>query len=502
MSMTITRRVQAIRLVLLVVAVAALWLPASAGAYIYWANYDLSNGTTVGRANLDGTDTIGSLVTSTNELYGVAVDGQHVYWTNALAGTISRANLDGTHVNRFFITGAGVPEGVAVDGQHIYWGAQRSVNDTTVTIGRANLDGSAINDSFITGASSPEAVAVDGQHIYWSNGSSIGRADLDGTSVNQDFVDLSGVAGPHGVAVNGQHIYWTSALPGAIGRANLDGTDVDKSFIAAGDPNPLGVAVDGQHIYWANPLASTIGRANLDGTSPDPGFIVGPSPWGLAVDSLPYPTTTSVACSPVAPTLPASTSCTATVTDPAALGAPAGTVAFSSTVPGSFGSPASCVLLATGAAQSACQLSFTPSLAGAQTITAAYLGDVMHAASSGTAPFTVLAPPSSAVLPSAKPSNLFALSRPRLDRRNGSAVLTATVPGAGALLLTGRGIRQLTKSVSRAGTVRFTIKGQPGTQRRLFRTGQATVTVRVTYTPTGGDPNTRSKKLTLRRGRR
>ena len=327
-------------------------------------------------------------------LYGVAVDGQHVYWTNALAGTISRANLDGTRVNRFFITGAGLPEGVAVDGQHIYWGSQRSINDTmTVTIGRANLDGSAINNSFITGASSPEAVAVDGQHIYWSNDSSIGRANLDGTSVNQDFIDLSGVPGPLGLAVDGQHIYWTTALPGAIGRATHDGTGVDKSFIATGDPDPLGVAVDGQHIYWANPLASTIGRANLDGTSPDPSFIVGTSPRGLVVDPLPYATATSVACTPAALTLPASSNCTATVSDTAALGAPTGTVAFSSTGLGSFGSPASCSLIATGGAQSACQLSFTPSLAGAQTITAAYSGDVMHAASTGTASFTGLAPP-------------------------------------------------------------------------------------------------------------
>ena len=222
----------------------------------------------------------------------------------------------------------------------------------------------------------------------------------------------------------------------------------------------------------------------------------------MAVDSLPYPTTTSVACSPAALTLPASTSCTATVTDTAALGAPTGTVAFSSTGPGSFGSPASCSLLATGGAQSACQLSFTPSLAGAQTITAAYLGDVMHAASSGTSSFTGLAPPSSFVPPPAKPSNSFALSRPKLNKRNGSATLTATVPGAGTLLLTGRGIKQLTRLVSHAGTVKLTIKGQPGTQRSLGRTGKATVTVRVTYTPTGGDPNTQSKKLTLRRGRR
>ena len=263
------------------------------------------------------------------------------------------------------------------------------------------------------------------------------------------------------------------------------------------------MAVDAQHVYWTNEAVRTVGRANLDGSSPDATFISGTAiVAAVAVDSLPYPTATSVACSPATLTLPASSSCTATVIDTAALGAPTGTVAFSSTGAGSFGSPASCSLVATASAESACQLNFTPSLAGAQTITAAYLGDVMHAASSGTASFTGLAPPSSLAPPAAKPSNLFAVSRPKLNRRNGSAVLVATVPGPGTLLLTGRGIKRRTKFISHAGTVKLTVKGQPGIQRRVGWIGKAMVTVKVTYTPTGGDPNFKSRKLTLRGGRR
>jgi hypothetical protein len=317
-----------------------------------------------------------------------------------------------------------------------------------------------------------------------------------------------GVAGPNGVAVDGRHIYWTSYNPGEIGRANLDGTGVDKSFIPTGDVNPLGVAVDAQHVYWANPLASTIGRANLDGSASDPGFILGPSPWGLAVDPLPYATTTSVACSPLTITLPAATSCTATVADLGAPRAPTGTVAFSSTGAGAFGPPASCSLVATTGAQSQCELSFTPSGAGSDTISGAYSGDVIDAASDGTALLTVLASPfgtpSPIATPSpfAKPSNSFTLSRPKLNKRNGSASVTATVPGPGRLLLTGRGIKQLVRSVSRAGQVKLTIRPGPNTNRKLMRAGQAKVTARITYTPAGGDPDTKSDHLTLRHGRR
>ena len=59
-----------------------------------------------------------------------------VYWANNLGTTIGRANLDGSNANQSFITGASSPVGVAVDDAHIYW-----VNGGTDTIGRADLDG-------------------------------------------------------------------------------------------------------------------------------------------------------------------------------------------------------------------------------------------------------------------------------------------------------------------------------------------------------------------------
>ena len=79
----------------------------------------------------------------------MAVDGQHIYWTNDNGTTIGRANLDGTGVDQSFITGTD-PIGVAVDGHYVYW-----TNATAGTIGRANLDGTGVNQSFITGANDP-----------------------------------------------------------------------------------------------------------------------------------------------------------------------------------------------------------------------------------------------------------------------------------------------------------------------------------------------------------
>jgi hypothetical protein len=93
-------RVREIRLVLLGVAIAALSLPASGGAYVYWANYRLGTGTTLGRSNLDGTGTNQGFITNTPAPSGLAVDGQHIYWANASANTIGRANLDGSRRTR------------------------------------------------------------------------------------------------------------------------------------------------------------------------------------------------------------------------------------------------------------------------------------------------------------------------------------------------------------------------------------------------------------------
>jgi len=127
---------------------------------------------------------------------GLAIDGQHIYWSNFSSSTIGRANLDGSAVNQSFITGATNPGGVAVDGQHIYW-----TNEGSGAIGRAKLDGGGVNESFITGLLEPWEMAVDAHHIYWNNYTTytIGRANLDGSGANSSFI--TGTRYPTGLAV-------------------------------------------------------------------------------------------------------------------------------------------------------------------------------------------------------------------------------------------------------------------------------------------------------------
>ena len=88
-----------------------------------------------------------------------------MYWANQGANqtgtTIGRANLDGTGANQSFIGGAHSPAGIAVNGPYIYWanfGGTHGVAGTT--IGRARLNGTGVNQSFVKGAKTPVGVFV------------------------------------------------------------------------------------------------------------------------------------------------------------------------------------------------------------------------------------------------------------------------------------------------------------------------------------------------------
>jgi hypothetical protein len=208
-------------------------------AYVYWAS--IGSGV-IGRANLDGSAPSSSFIPNSstfNSPCGVAANASHLYWTNFLGAgtTVRRANLDGTGAGAI-VTSADNPCGVAMDAGHVYW-----ANAGNGTIGRAGLDGSSPKQDLVSGGSFPCGVAVDGTYVYWANngGTTIGRASLDGGGADQGFI--TGANAPCGIAVDGAYIYWANQGSGTIARASLTGGSVDESFIT-GATSPCGVAVD------------------------------------------------------------------------------------------------------------------------------------------------------------------------------------------------------------------------------------------------------------------
>ncbi len=178
------------------------------------------------------------------------------------------------------VSAPSAPRYVAVDADHVYWTntGLRDSNGEPVdecgTIGRADIEGTApsVEPEFISGASNPQGIAVNAAHVYWANAAanhvkrSIGSAAIGGGEVAQEFhlVDPSTI--PYGVAVSAGHVYFSLDEPsfdnGYIGRVTLAGGENASLFI--GKTGVRGVAVDSDHVYWASQSENAIGRANLE----------------------------------------------------------------------------------------------------------------------------------------------------------------------------------------------------------------------------------------------
>lgn len=118
---------------------------------------------------------------------------------------------------------------------------------------------------------------------------------------------------------------------------------------------------------------------------------------------------------------------------------------------------------------------------------------------SGTAlpPCTAAVPITAVAL--AAPSNKFKFGKLKLNRKKGTATLFVQVPGAGKLLLEGKGIHKVKRDAKKAGKVKLAVKLVGKAKRTLLKTGKAKVRAKVTFTPTGGTPRTKAKPLTLKK---
>lgn len=99
--------------------------------------------------------------------------------------------------------------------------------------------------------------------------------------------------------------------------------------------------------------------------------------------------------------------------------------------------------------------------------------------------------------PTIQPRNVFSFRRVRRNRRTGSAKLFVTVPGSGKLVLVGRGLKRVERHAPGAATAVLSVKAKGKAARVLDQRGKLKVKANVTYTPTGGAPRTRAKRITL-----
>jgi hypothetical protein len=107
-----------------------------------------------------------------------------------------------------------------------------------------------------------------------------------------------------------------------------------------------------------------------------------------------------------------------------------------------------------------------------------------------------------------EPSHHFTIGSVKRNPRRGTATVQVTVPGPGSLALSGKGVRAqqasgraplAAKTVAAAGSVKLPVKAKGRKRVRLDQTGRVKLRASITYTPTGGSPETQTRKLKLRK---
>ncbi|HEY6771403.1 MAG TPA: hypothetical protein VI035_03025 [Solirubrobacterales bacterium] len=99
-------------------------------------------------------------------------------------------------------------------------------------------------------------------------------------------------------------------------------------------------------------------------------------------------------------------------------------------------------------------------------------------------------------------SNGFTIGKATRNKKKGNARLPVTVPDAGTLTVSGKGVKTRFTAASTpvaAGTSNVVIKAKGKTKKKLNSRGKAKVKLSITYTPTGVSANTQKTKLKLKK---
>jgi sugar lactone lactonase YvrE len=240
--------------------------------YIYWA--DPAEGT-IGRAKLDGSEPEDSFI-APGEVE--VIEEEEVEVENPKVPGELETVIE-------HLTKPSKPRWVAVDSEHVYWSNAPAEKDGQGTIGRAKLDGSEVKPEFIKGkvetgpeefeaqVSNPQGIAVNATHVYWVNAGdskptrTIGRAEIDGGEVEARFHELDPGHIGQGLALIPTQIYWTENDQNDdafVRRIDLDGSNERFMLLSENEKIQVrGIAIDATNVYWAEQKKEAIGRIPL-----------------------------------------------------------------------------------------------------------------------------------------------------------------------------------------------------------------------------------------------
>jgi hypothetical protein len=101
-----------------------------------------------------------------------------------------------------------------------------------------------------------------------------------------------------------------------------------------------------------------------------------------------------------------------------------------------------------------------------------------------------------------KARNSFTIGKLKRNRKRGTATLAVTVLEPGTLVASGKGIKKSTVRGSKGGTLKVPLKAAGKGLKRLRSKGKLKAKLKISFSPVGGDTNTRPYKLTLKKNLR
>ncbi len=99
------------------------------------------------------------------------------------------------------------------------------------------------------------------------------------------------------------------------------------------------------------------------------------------------------------------------------------------------------------------------------------------------------------------PSNEFTIGKLKRNTKKGTAKLPVELPGAGLVELSAKNVKPQTKQAAAAGQTLLSVKAKGKGKRKLADRGKLKLKLSLTFTPTGGEPNTLTKRAKLKRAR-
>jgi hypothetical protein len=178
----------------------------------------------------------------------IALHPQFIYWVNEpdeTAGVLSaiwRVPKTATDAAPAGFVTDDYPSGVAVDAEHVYW------TDTLMgrirRVAHADFADSPTIEDVVTGLIYPVDLKIVGDRVYFTDTSSVFSAPKDGGPTQS-------IGGGQGtgwtLAIDGDYAYWTDD-DAQVMRARLDGSVVET--LASGQEQPKGLAVGCDTVFF------------------------------------------------------------------------------------------------------------------------------------------------------------------------------------------------------------------------------------------------------------